>query len=80
MAVSNHGGRQVGAAIAALYALPEVDDAIGDDLPVMMDSTRGADRYTKSFAICRLEIDLTLALCGHAFVRTVDRRVLRAQR
>jgi L-lactate dehydrogenase (cytochrome) len=42
--VSNHGGRQVDHAIAALDALPEVVDAAGD-LPVLMDSgiRSGAD-------------------------------------
>jgi lactate 2-monooxygenase len=43
--VSNHGGRQVDGAIAALDALPEVADAVGDRLAVLFDSgiRRGAD-------------------------------------
>lgn len=43
--VSNHGGRQVDGAIAALDALPDVCDVIQDDIPVLMDSgiRRGAD-------------------------------------
>jgi L-lactate dehydrogenase (cytochrome) len=43
--VSNHGGRQVDGAIAALDALVEVRDALGDDAIVLMDSgiRRGAD-------------------------------------
>jgi lactate 2-monooxygenase len=43
--VSNHGGRQVDGAVAALDALPAVVDAVGARLPVLMDSgvRRGAD-------------------------------------
>lgn len=36
--VSNHGGRQVDGAIAALDALPGVVDAVGDDVTVLFDS------------------------------------------
>src|SRR4029077_19697925 len=36
--VSNHGGRQVDGAIAALEALPGVVDAVPEDLPVLFDS------------------------------------------
>jgi isopentenyl diphosphate isomerase/L-lactate dehydrogenase-like FMN-dependent dehydrogenase len=43
--VSNHGGRQVDGAVAALDALPAVAAAVGAALPVLMDSgvRRGAD-------------------------------------
>jgi len=43
--VSNHGGRQLDGAIAALEALPRVVDAVGDRLPVLFDSgiRRGPD-------------------------------------
>ncbi|WP_018333933.1 alpha-hydroxy-acid oxidizing protein [Actinomycetospora chiangmaiensis] len=43
--VSNHGGRQVDHAIAALDALPGVVDAVADRLPVLLDSgiRTGAD-------------------------------------
>lgn len=43
--VSNHGGRQLDGAIAALDALPQVVDAVGDRLTVLFDSgiRRGAD-------------------------------------
>jgi lactate 2-monooxygenase len=43
--VSNHGGRQVDGAVAALDALVEVREAVGGDAPVLMDSgiRRGAD-------------------------------------
>jgi lactate 2-monooxygenase len=43
--VSNHGGRQLDGAIAALDALPRVVDAVGDQTTVLFDSgiRRGAD-------------------------------------
>lgn len=43
--VSNHGGRQVDGAIAALDALPAIADAVGDELAVLLDSgvRSGAD-------------------------------------
>ncbi len=43
--VSNHGGRQLDAAIASFDALPAVVDAVADRMPVMVDggARRGAD-------------------------------------
>jgi isopentenyl diphosphate isomerase/L-lactate dehydrogenase-like FMN-dependent dehydrogenase len=43
--VSNHGGRQLDRAIATLEALPEVVEAVGDRVEVLMDSgiRRGVD-------------------------------------
>lgn len=43
--VSNHGGRQIDGAIATLDILPEIVDAVGSKLTVMMDSgiRTGAD-------------------------------------
>jgi isopentenyl diphosphate isomerase/L-lactate dehydrogenase-like FMN-dependent dehydrogenase len=43
--VSNHGGRQLDGAMASLDALPEVADAIGGKIPVLMDGgiRRGGD-------------------------------------
>ena len=43
--VSNHGGRQVDGAVAALDALVEVRDAVGPEAPVLMDGgiRSGAD-------------------------------------
>jgi L-lactate dehydrogenase (cytochrome) len=43
--VSNHGGRQVDGAVGALEILPEVVKAVGDQVPVLMDSgiRRGSD-------------------------------------
>jgi isopentenyl diphosphate isomerase/L-lactate dehydrogenase-like FMN-dependent dehydrogenase len=45
--VSNHGGRQLDGAIAALDALPHVVDAVGDQTTVLFDSgiRRGADVF-----------------------------------
>jgi lactate 2-monooxygenase len=45
--VSNHGGRQVDGAVAALDALPVVREAVGDDFPVLFDSgiRTGADVF-----------------------------------
>lgn len=42
--VSNHGGRQLDGAVAPLYALPGIVDAVGD-MPVMLDGgiRRGGD-------------------------------------
>lgn len=46
--VSNHGGRQVDTAVAALEMLPEVATAVGEDADVLYDSgiRRGADVVT----------------------------------
>jgi len=43
--VSNHGGRQLDGAVAALDALPGVVDAVGDRMTVLFDSgiRRGSD-------------------------------------
>jgi len=45
ISVSNHGGRQVDGAVAALDALVEVRDAVGSEVCVLMDGgiRRGAD-------------------------------------
>lgn len=43
--VSNHGGRQIDGAVAAIDALPAIADAVGEDLAVLFDSgiRSGAD-------------------------------------
>jgi lactate 2-monooxygenase len=45
--VSNHGGRQVDGAIAALDALPDIVEAVGGVVPVLFDSgiRTGADAF-----------------------------------
>jgi isopentenyl diphosphate isomerase/L-lactate dehydrogenase-like FMN-dependent dehydrogenase len=107
--VSNHGGRQVDGAIAALDALPDVVDAVGDDLQVLFDSgircgadvvkalamgaravllgrpylwgmaLGGAEGVTQVLRNLLSEVDLTLALSGHASLGTLNREMLRAQ-
>ncbi len=50
--VSNHGGRQVDGAVAALDALVEVRDAVGSEVPVLMDSgVRGGSDVLKALAV-----------------------------
>ena len=101
--VSNHGGRQVDGAIAALDALPPIADAVGEQLTVLFDSgvRTGADA-AKALALgakavllgrpllyglalagqagvehvlrCFLaDLDLTLALTGHATPQELTR-------
>ena len=50
--VSNHGGRQVDGSIGSFEALPAVIDAVGDQIPVLLDSgvRTGADVF-KALAI-----------------------------
>jgi isopentenyl diphosphate isomerase/L-lactate dehydrogenase-like FMN-dependent dehydrogenase len=81
--VSNHGGRQVDGAIAALDALPGVVDAVGEDLTILFDSgIRGGADIVKALA---LGADATLigrpylwglALAGEDGVRSVLRALL----
>jgi lactate 2-monooxygenase len=81
--VSNHGGRQVDGAVAALDALPHVADAVGDDIPVLFDSgiRSGADAF-KALALGARAVLLGrpvmwgLALGGEAGVRHVLRGFL----
>ncbi len=81
--VSNHGGRQVDGAIAALDALPEIVSAVGDRLSVLFDSgvRTGAD-VLKALALGARAVLLGrpyaygLALGGEAGVRHVVRGVL----
>jgi lactate 2-monooxygenase len=81
--VSNHGGRQVDGAVAALDALPGVVDAVGDRLDVLMDSgvRTGAD-VAKALALGARAILLGrpyvygLGLAGEAGVRHVLRCLL----
>jgi isopentenyl diphosphate isomerase/L-lactate dehydrogenase-like FMN-dependent dehydrogenase len=105
--VSNHGGRQVDGAIAALDALPQVVDEVGDEMAVLFDSgircgadvvkalALGADAVLlgRPFlwglaldgqagveAVLQMlfaELDLTLALSGHATPHELTRAALR---
>jgi isopentenyl diphosphate isomerase/L-lactate dehydrogenase-like FMN-dependent dehydrogenase len=100
--VSNHGGRQVDGAVAALDCLPAVVDAVHGRVPVLLDSgvRTGADvlkavalgaaavlvgrPYVHGLALggedgvrhvlrCLLaDLDITLALTGHATLAAVS--------
>jgi lactate 2-monooxygenase len=81
--VSNHGGRQVDGAIAALDALPEVARAVGSRLTVLFDSgIRGGADMLKALALGARAVLIGrpyvygLGLGGEAGVRHVL-RVLR---
>jgi isopentenyl diphosphate isomerase/L-lactate dehydrogenase-like FMN-dependent dehydrogenase len=81
--VSNHGGRQLDGAIAALAALPGIVDAVGDDLTVLFDSgIRGGADVFKALALGADAVLLGrpylwgLALEGQAGVETVLRMLL----
>jgi isopentenyl diphosphate isomerase/L-lactate dehydrogenase-like FMN-dependent dehydrogenase len=81
--VSNHGGRQVDGAVAALDALPGIADAVGEQVTVLFDSgvRTGADA-AKALALGAKAILLGrpflygLALAGQAGVEHVLRCLL----
>ncbi len=81
--VSNHGGRQVDGAVAALDALVEVRDALGDNALILMDSgiRRGAD-VIKALALGANAVLLGrpyiygLAVGGQAGVERVIRNLM----
>jgi isopentenyl diphosphate isomerase/L-lactate dehydrogenase-like FMN-dependent dehydrogenase len=62
--VSNHGGRQLDRAVASLDALPEVVDAVGDRVEVLMD---GGIRRGTDVAIA-LALGARAVLAGRAVV------------
>ncbi|HEX2191367.1 MAG TPA: lactate 2-monooxygenase [Longimicrobiaceae bacterium] len=80
--VSNHGGRQVDGAVAALDALPGVVEAVGGRVPVLFDSgvRTGADVF-RALALGATAVCLGrpyaygLALAGADGVREVIRNV-----
>jgi lactate 2-monooxygenase len=81
--VSNHGGRQVDGAIAALDALPGIVGAVGDRLTVLFDSgVRGGADVVKALALGARAVLLGrpyaygLGLAGEEGVRHVLRGVL----
>ncbi len=81
--VSNHGGRQVDGAIAALDALPEIVAEVGGTLPVLFDSgiRSGADVF-KALALGAKAVLIGrpfvygLAIDGEAGVRAVISNML----
>ncbi|HEX5294538.1 MAG TPA: alpha-hydroxy-acid oxidizing protein [Streptosporangiaceae bacterium] len=83
LVVSNHGGRQLDGSIATLDALPAVRAAVGDSVPVLLDS--GVRTGTDVLKALALGADAVLygrpyiyglALAGQAGVRHVLRCLL----
>ncbi len=81
--VSNHGGRQMDGALAALDALPEVVAAVGDELTILVDSgIRTAADVFKAVALGARAVLLGrpycygLAVAGEEGVRTVLHNLL----
>jgi isopentenyl diphosphate isomerase/L-lactate dehydrogenase-like FMN-dependent dehydrogenase len=81
--VSNHGGRQVDGAVASLDALPAVREAVGPDLPVLLDSgVRTGSDVVKAMALGATAVTLGrpyiygLALAGADGVRDVVANVV----
>ena len=78
--VSNHGGRQVDGAVASVDALPAIVDAVGGEVPVLLDSgiRCGADIF-KALALGARAVLVGrpyvygLALAGEEGVRQVIR-------
>ena len=62
--VSNHGGRALDGAVPTLMALPDVVDAVGDRIPVLIDGgvRRGGD------ALKALALGATAVLIGRPYV------------
>jgi lactate 2-monooxygenase len=76
--VSNHGGRQVDGAIATIEALPGIVDAVGGEVPVLLDSgVRGGADVFKALALGARAVMIGrpfaygLAVAGEAGVREV---------
>jgi lactate 2-monooxygenase len=76
--VSNHGGRQVDGAVAALDALPAVADAVAGRAPVLLDSgVRGGADVLRAIALGATAVGVGrpyvygLAIAGEAGVREV---------
>jgi lactate 2-monooxygenase len=80
LVVSNHGGRQIDGEIASIDALPEIVDAVGDRLTVLLDSgVRGGADTFKTLALGARAVLLGrpyvygLAQAGETGVREVIR-------
>jgi lactate 2-monooxygenase len=76
--VSNHGGRQVDGAVASIDALPGIVEAVGGEVPVLLDSglRGGADAF-KALALGARAVLIGrpyaygLGIAGEAGVREV---------
>lgn len=52
ISVSNHGGRQLGAAVAPIEVLPDIRAAVGPDFPLLLDSgVRSGEDIAKALAL-----------------------------
>lgn len=78
--VSNHGGRQLDGSISSIRALPEVLEAVGDSVPLLLDSgIRGGADVFKALALGAKAVCLGrpyvygLALGGEAGIQEVIR-------
>jgi lactate 2-monooxygenase len=81
--VSNHGGRQLDGAIGAIEALPDVVDAVGRRVPVLLDSgVRGGADVFKAIALGARAVLLGrpyvhgLAIAGERGVREVIQNLI----
>jgi len=87
--VSNHGGRQVDGAVGSLVVLPEIANAVGDELTVLFEAVLVARPYALALAVggeagvrevitnLLADIDLTLGLAGCRSWEEVSVRNLR---
>jgi lactate 2-monooxygenase len=83
LVVSNHGGRQVDGAVSALEALPEIVEAVGGELPLLLDSgVRSGSDVMKALALGATAVQIGrpyiwgLALRGREGVEIVLRSLL----
>ena len=81
--VSNHGGRQIDGAMAALHALADVAEAVGGRLPVLFDSgVRSGSDVFKALALGASSVLIGrpyvygLSIAGEAGVAAVLRNML----
>jgi len=88
LVVSNHGGRILDFNRAALEALPEVVDAAGGKVPVLLDSgirsggdiikalALGANGVARIFAILAEEMQRVMVMTGAARARDITNAIL----
>lgn len=83
LVVSNHGGRQLDGCIGALDALPDIVDAVGDKLTILLDSgVRGGSDILRALALGATAVLIGrpyvygLAVAGQTGVEEVLKRIL----